>query len=63
MTSTLQNHFVKSFAHIADKLNSVQQPAGTTRLSGEIVRFFLNFDEDAINADIAAFMTTNKYSN
>ncbi len=37
LTSSSQKHFVKSFTSIADKLNSVQQPAGTARLSGEIV--------------------------
>ncbi len=37
LTSILPNHFVKSFATITDRLNSVQQPAGTARLSGEIV--------------------------
>ncbi|WP_461218277.1 hypothetical protein [Lapidilactobacillus salsurivasis] len=37
MTSSLQKHFVKSFALIADRLNSVQQPPQDVWLSGEII--------------------------
>ncbi len=37
LTSSSQNHFVKSFALIADKLSSVQQPGRAMRLSSEII--------------------------
>ena len=37
LTSGSQEHFVKSFASIADRLNSVQQPPQDVWLSGEIV--------------------------
>ncbi len=37
LTACLQKHFVRFPTSIADRLNSVQQPAGTARLSGEIV--------------------------
>ncbi|MFC6315049.1 hypothetical protein ACFQHW_05620 [Lapidilactobacillus achengensis] len=37
MTSYLQKHFVKSFASIADRLNSAQQPPQDVWLSGEII--------------------------
>ena len=63
LTSSLQKHFVKSFALIADMLNSVQQPPQDVWLSGEIIRFFLNFGEAAINTDIATFKTMVQYSN
>ncbi|WP_461218794.1 hypothetical protein [Lapidilactobacillus salsurivasis] len=33
----MQKHFVKSFALIADRLNSVQQPPQDVWLSGEII--------------------------
>ncbi|WP_461219391.1 hypothetical protein [Lapidilactobacillus salsurivasis] len=37
MTASLQKHFVKFFALIADKRNSVQQPPQDVWLSGEII--------------------------
>ncbi|WP_461219518.1 hypothetical protein [Lapidilactobacillus salsurivasis] len=37
MTSRLQKHFVKSFASIADRRNSAQQPPQDVWLSGEII--------------------------
>ncbi len=34
---TCKKHFVRCPTSIADRLNAAQQPAGTARLSGEIV--------------------------